>query len=149
MNLKKQIKNINQNNYLLNFSLKSFFRAYFKALETKSIYFSYPVLESPTLHQFLACLEKEARIAGYHFVNKNKTVDVFLSYPLSEKTSSSLKFIFYSSKGRRRVVSLKLLQQFHNQNPTAFTLINTPFGFMTLKDCLQKKCGGEFLITII
>ena len=145
-----QLQNLkhNQNNLSLNFSLRSFFRAYLNAFETKAIFFSYPLLESRASHMFLACLEKEARIAGYHFIKKNKTVDIFLSYPLAEKTPLSLRFFFYSFKGRKRMVSVKLLQQFHNQNPTAFTLINTTFGFLTLKECLQKKCGGEFLITI-
>jgi len=98
---------------------------------------------------FLTCLAKEARIAGYHFTEKNKTVDIFLSYDLSEKIALSSKFTYYSFKGRKRMASLKTLEQFDSQNPTAFTLINTNVGLMTLKDCLHKKCGGEFLVTII
>jgi len=57
------------------------------------------------MHQFLTCLEKEARIAGYHFVKENKTVEIFLNHDLFERIPLNLKFIFYSVEGRKRMAS--------------------------------------------
>ena len=137
-----------KNLFFQNFSLKAFFRAYNYAIHAKAISFSYPVIESSVVRTFLTCLEKETRIAGYYFLKKNRSVDIFLNYDLVEKAPLRTKFIFYASEGRKRVASLKTLQQFYNQNPTAFTLINTTLGLLTIRDCLNKKCGGEFLMTI-
>jgi len=133
----------------ITFSLRAFFRAYTNAIQAKALFFRYPFRESALTRKFLKCLEKESRIAGYHFVKDKSSVDIFLSYDLAEKMSLNSKFIFYSSTQRKRVATLDILEQFNNQNPTALTLINTNKGLMTLKDCLQQKCGGEFLVTIL
>jgi len=132
------------------FSLKEFCRAYDHAIHAKAIFFNYPVIEVEThvVRTFLTCLEKETRIAGYCFVKENRSVDIFLNYDLAKKAPLRTKFIFYASEGRKRVASLKALQQFYNQNPTTLTLINTTLGLLTIRDCLNKKCGGEFLMTI-
>jgi len=72
-----------------------------------------------------------------------------LSYDLTQKIPLNPKFIFYSSQGRTKIASLKTLQSFNKQNPTALTLIGFQGGILSLKDCLQRKCGGQFLMTMI
>jgi len=41
-----------------------------------------------------------------------------------------------------------MLQNFNKQNPTALTFVGTPEGVVTLKNCLQRRCGGQLLVTI-
>jgi len=146
--MKNKIRTKKINFSCRNFSLKAFCLAYNHAIHAKAIFFSYPVIESYVARTFLTCLEKETRIAGYCFVKENRSVDIFLNYDLAKKAPLRTKFIFYASEGRKRVASLKALQQFYNQNPTTLTLINTTLGLLTIRDCLNKKCGGEFLMTI-
>ena len=94
------------------------------------------------------CLEKNGRIAGYKFSTQDKNVKVFLNYDLSQGKSLIPKVTYYSSQGRTRSANLKRLQQFHMQNPNAFTLIGTNRGIMELKNCFFHKCGGIFLISL-
>ena len=147
--MKNQKRNAKKNNFGFTFCVPSFFRAYLQAVKTKAICFTYPLVESLTTRTFLRCLEKETRIAGYHFVKEKKNVVIFLNYEFSVRQSLDVQINFYSSKGRKRIVSAKLLQQFAQRNPLTFALIRTNVGFMTLKDCLQHHCGGEFLLTIV
>ena len=135
--------------YQTNFSIKSFFQRYSHALQSKAISFEHPLLESTWVHNFLNCLVKEARIAGYQFLKEKQKINIFLSYDLSQKTPLIPKLTFYSSQGRIRISSLKVLQSLQRQNPTALTLISTQRGILTLKDCLLKKCGGQLLVTLI
>jgi ribosomal protein S8 len=147
-NLKKT-KNKKRSAQHMNFSLKQFFQAYSHALQSKAQFFEYPLLESRLVHEFLQCLLRESRIAAYQFIKEKQKVSIFFSYDVVQKTPLNPKFIFYSASGRTHVASLKTLQSFNKQNPTALTLIGSPGGILSLKDCLQRKCGGQFLVTMI
>jgi len=136
-------------NYRTKFSLKSFFQTYAKALQSKAISFEYPFWELTLIDNLLKCLVKESRIAGYQILKEEQKIHIFLSYDLVQKTPLIRKFIFYSSQGRTQISSLKTLQNLNKQSSIALTLISTHVGVMTLKDCLQKKCGGQLLVTII
>jgi ribosomal protein S8 len=99
------------------------------------------------MHNFLECLVKETRIAGYQFKKEKQKVIIFLSYDLVQKTPLIPKVTLFFSPGRTQISSVKALQDFNRQNPTALTFIGTKEGVMTLKDCLQRKCGGQILVT--
>jgi len=131
----------------INFSIKSFFQAYNNALQSKAISFEYPVLKSLLVHDLLQCLLKESRISGYQFLEEQQRINVFLSYDLAQKMPLISKFTFYSSHGRTQIASLSMLQSFNKQNPRSLTLIGTKMGILTLKECLQRKCGGQLLVT--
>lgn len=147
--MKNQKQNAKKTNFGFTFSVPAFFRAYLHAVKRKDICFAYPLVESLTTRTLLMCLEKENRIAGYGFVKEQKTVVIFLNHEFATRQGLNMRITFYSSKARKRMVSAKLLQQFAQRNPLTFALIHTNVGFMTVKDCLQHHCGGEFLLTIV
>jgi ribosomal protein S8 len=118
------------------------------AFKSKVLFFYYPFLISKTTIDFLRCLEKDSRIAGYKFVPHNNKTQIFLSYDLSNSTSAIPVITYYSEQGRTRTVSVKELQKFQMQNPTSFTLIETSRGIMDLKSCLFYNCGGKILVSI-
>jgi len=95
---------------------------------------------------------KEGRIAGYKSQKEKQTVIIFLSYDDSgEKTPftpPAAAAALFLSPGRIQISSVKALQDFNRQNPTALTFIGTKVGVMTLKDCLQRKCGGQILVSM-
>lgn len=143
-------KNKNQKRvwYPQNFALKTFFQAYQNAINAKKISFEYPFFESRLVHEFLKCLVKESRISGYQFVKEKQKVHIFLSYDFAQKAPLNPQFVFYSSSARTKISSLKTLQHFQKQYPTSLALITFQGGIMTLKDCLQQKCGGQLLVTM-
>jgi ribosomal protein S8 len=130
------------------FSVKTFFRAYIGAIKSKALYFNFPFSTSKVTYDFLNCLEKESRIAGYTFSPKDQNVKIFLSYDLTQSKPLIPKVTYYSSQGRTRIATVKTLQQFQMQNPHSLTLIGTAMGIMDLKSCLVHNCGGEFLISL-
>jgi ribosomal protein S8 len=132
----------------LTFSIKAFFRAYICALKSKALFFYYPFLVSKTTIDFLSCLEKDSRIAGYKFLLQDSKTKIFLNYDLSYSTPPIPVITYYSGQGRTRTISVKELQHFQRQNPTAFTLIETSRGIMDLKNCLFYNCGGKFLVSM-
>ena len=135
--------------YRTKFSLQSFFQAYAKALQAKAISFEHPFWELKLIHDLLKCLVKESRIAGYQIFKEKQKIQIFLSYDLVQKTPLICRFVFYSSQGRTQISSLKTLQNLKKQSSITLTLISTPLGVLTLKDCLQKKCGGQLLVSIV
>jgi ribosomal protein S8 len=154
MTLKNSFKNLKssqkqQKKFHAAFSLKAFFRAYVGAINSKALFFNYPFYGAKVIGDFLMCLEKNSRIAGYKTFADDQNIKIFLSYDLTQSKSLVPKIIYYSVRGRRRSASLKNLQQFQTQNPNSLTLIRTSFGVMDIKSCLFHKCGGEFLVSLI
>jgi ribosomal protein S8 len=90
---------------------------------------------------------KERRIAGYKSQKEKQKVIIFLSYYDSGDKTPFTPPSAAAALGRIQISSVKALQDFHRQNPAALTFIGTKMGVMTLKDCLQRKCGGQILIS--
>ena len=130
------------------FSFKSFFRAYLNAMHSKALFFVYPSWNS-SVANLLKCLEKDSRIAGYHILEEDSAVKVFLNYDLTKNVPLVQKTNFYSSQGRKRVVTVEILQKFHTLNPNSLAIISTHKGLMSVADCLLHRCGGEFLVSLI
>jgi ribosomal protein S8 len=147
-NLQTQRLKIQQKTPQPNFSVKTFFRAYIGAIKSKALFFNYPFSTSKATSNFLNCLEKESRIAGYKFSSEDQNVKIFLSYDVTQSKPTIPKVTYYSSQGRTRIATVKILQQFQMQNPNSLTLIGTDRGIMDLKGCLFHNCGGEFLISL-
>lgn len=140
---------IQQKKYHPRFSVKDFFRAYLVALKTKALFFTYSSPASKKLSNFLVCLEKNGRIAGYKVFPKNQEIKIFLNYDENKKKPHLPKVIYYSSQGRTRTISVKILEQFKISNPNALVLVHTHRGIMDLKSCLFQKCGGQILVTLV
>lgn len=118
------------------FSIKNFFKAYVNALKNKALFFNYSCYTSRGTSDFLICLEKNSRIAGYKIFTDNKNIKIFLSYDLTQNKPLIPKITYYAVQGRTRSASIKKLQQFQTQNSNTLTLIRTNFGIRDLKTCL-------------
>lgn len=134
--------------YRPNFSLQTFFQKYRNALNAKMIFFEYECRESLWVHDFFKCLVQESRIVGYRFFQETQKVHIFLSYDFTRKTPLNPRLVFYSSFGCKQIASWKTLQDFKKKYPTSLALIECQKTkkILTLKDCLQQKCGGQFLV---
>jgi len=132
----------------LSFSMQKFLRAYLGALKNKALFFNYPCSTSKIMLDFLICLEKNSRIAGFKIFPDNQNIKIFLSYDLTQSKPLIPKITYFGVQGRTRSASFKKLQEFQMQNPNTLTLIRTNWGIWDLKTCLIHKCGGEFLITL-
>ena len=139
---------IKQNKTQIYFSLQSFFRMYLNAIKSKALFFFYP-FSNKTIESLLKCLEKNSRIAGYQVFLKEQKVKIFLIYDIAKNTPLSQKITFYSSQGRKRIVTTKMLQQFSYQYPNALVIIETKYGLMDMQDCLRHQYGGEFLVSLM
>ena len=109
--------------------------------------FVYP-FANETLEHLLQCLEKNSRIAGYQILPQTSEVKIFLICDPATNAPVSQKITFYSSQGRKRIVTTEMLQRFRYQNPNTLAIISTKRGLMDIKDCLRYQHGGEFLVSI-
>jgi ribosomal protein S8 len=130
------------------FSMKNFFRTYLSALKNKALFFNYGCYISKVTSDFLICLEKNSRIAGYKISLDNQNIKVFLSYDLTQSKPLIPKITYYAVQGRTRSANIKQLQKFQTQNPNTLTLIRTNFGIRDLQTCLIHRWGGEFLVNL-
>jgi ribosomal protein S8 len=109
----------------------------------------------------LKCLEKDSRIAGYqvqsvvenltadqHQEKNEKCIKIFLNYDLVRNRPLVQKITFYSSQGRKRIATVKTLQQFRIQYPNSLAILGTHKGILSIQDCILNNCGGELLISI-
>jgi ribosomal protein S8 len=131
-----------------NFSIRAFFQTYFIAIQSKRSFFVYPRLNA-TLIDLLQCLEKDSRLSGYQIFPTQQKVKIFLNYDSAKNRPLNQKIKFYSSQGRKRMVTVKMLQHFKNQYPNCLIIVSTSRGLMNLQDCLFHHCGGEFIVSII
>lgn len=130
-----------------NFSMQAFFQTYLIAIQSKRSFFIYPRLNS-TLINLLQCLEKDSRLSGYQVLPEKQQIKIFLNYDSTQNKPLSQKIKFYSSQGRKRMVTVKMLQQFKNQYPNSLVIVNTTRGLMNLNECLFYHCGGEFIVSL-
>jgi len=137
----------NQLKNLQNFSMQSFFQTYLIAIQSKRSFFVYPRLNS-ILIDLLKCLEKDSRLNGYQILPDEQKVKIFLNYESAKNRPLSQKIRFYSSQGRKRIMTIKMLQHFKTQYPNSLAIMNTSRGLMNLNECLFYHCGGEFIVSI-
>jgi len=141
------IKSNQQKKISKNFSMQAFFQTYLIAIQSKRSFFVYPILNS-TLIALLQCLEKDSRLNGYQVLFGEQKVKIFLNYDSAKNRPLNQKVRFYSSQGRKRMITVKMLQHFKNQYPNSLAILNTPRGLMNLNECLFYHCGGEFVVSI-
>jgi ribosomal protein S8 len=101
-----------------------------------------------TIIDLLQCLEKDSRLSGYQVLFDEQKVKIFLNYDSAKKRPLSQKVRFYSSQGRKRMITVKMLQRFKNQYPNSLVILSTFRGLMNLNECLFYHCGGEFIVSI-
>ena len=139
--------NCRQQKITKKFSMQSFFQTYLIAIQSKRSFFVYPILNS-TLIDLLQCLEKDSRLNGYQILFGGQKVKIFLNYDFVKNKTLNQKVRFYSSQGRKRMITVKMLQHFKSQYPNSLAILNTPRGLMNLNECLFYHCGGEFVVSI-
>ena len=96
--------------------MEDFFQTYLIAIQTRRSFFIYPRLNS-ILVNLLQCLEKDSRVSGYQFLLDEQKIKIFLNYDSANNRSLSQKVRFYSSQGRKRMITFKMLQHFKSQYP--------------------------------
>ena len=131
-------------------SLEAFFRMYLNAIKSKSLFFICPILDLNII-ALVRCLEKESWIGGYQLLKNNQNlsfVKIFLNYDASIKRLFGHKIRFYSMQGRKRIATVTTLQRFHNRYPYSLAILRTSYGLLTIRDCLLRKCGGEFVVSL-
>jgi ribosomal protein S8 len=144
----KMIKlNRRQQKITKKFSMQSFFQTYLIAIQSKRSFFVYPMFNS-TLIDLLQCLEKDSRLSGYQVLLSEQKVKIFLNYDSAKNRPLNQKVRFYSSQGRKRMITVKMLQHFKNQYPNSLVILSTSRGLMNLNECLFYHCGGEFVVSI-
>jgi len=127
--------------------LEHFFYFYSSAVQKQKLSFFYPFL-TQNLLIILNYLEKEAIIAGYYIQNMQK-VKIFLRYQISKNIPLIKKIIFFSYRGRKRFLPVKMFKSFMQYYPNSFTLVATKYGILNLKQCQELNCGGELILSII
>jgi ribosomal protein S8 len=145
--MRKKIKLNQEKKNFKNFSIQAFFQTYLTAIQSKRSFFVYPILNLKIL-DLLHCLEKDSRLNGYRILSDKQKVKVFLNYDSTKNRPLSQKIKLYSSRGRKRMVTVKRLQHFKNQYPNSSVIVSTLRGLMNLKDCLFYHCGGELIVSI-
>jgi ribosomal protein S8 len=126
--------------------IEQFFHFYYHAIQIRQLFFIYPFLTQNIL-VVLNHLEKQTIISGYHILNVQK-VKIFLHYDVSRNIPLAQSIIFFSSRGRKRFISVKLLKAFAQHYPNSFVLIGTKYGILNLSQCQKLNCGGELILSI-
>jgi ribosomal protein S8 len=129
------------------FSMQNFFQTYLIAIQSKRSFFIYPLVNS-TLIDLLQCLEKDSRLNGYQVLRSEQKVKIFLNYDSAKNKPLNQKIRFYSSQGRKRMITVKMLQRFKVQYPNSLAILSTTRGLMNLNECIFYHCGGEFVVSI-
>ena len=127
--------------------LQFFFQMYFQAIKSKAVFFFYPFVNK-TIKNFLECLEKHSRIAGYQILLKEQKIKIFLICDSAKNTPLSQKVTFYFSRGRKRMATVQMLRQFRYRNPHLLAIIATQNGLMDIQNCISHQHGGEFLLSM-
>jgi len=117
------------------------------AIKTKELFFIYTYL-TPDIHNLIKCLETNCRIAGYHILEGQGQVKIFLNYDLTKNEPLVQKIFLFSSRGRKRIATPAILNLFHYQYPHSLGIVRTRHGIMTSKECQTKNYGGEFIVSI-
>jgi len=117
------------------------------AIKTKELFFLYTYL-TPNILELVKCLEINSRIAGYHIVEGQDKIKIFLNYDLTKNEPLVQKIILFSSRGRKRIATRPMLNMFHYQYPHSLGIIGTRHGIMSSKECQTKNQGGEFIASI-
>ena len=88
-------------------------------------------------------LQEKGLILGY-CLKKTSEMQIFLRYDLQSLPAINTIFLF----PKMRYISLKKIKNFKNNYPLSLSLLNTQFGILDLKECQEKNCGGELIVTI-
>lgn len=121
---------------------KIFFLLLKTAYQKKQKVFFYSS-KNQNLVTILKKLQEKGLILGYSFRNTAE-IQVFLRYDLQSLPAINTIFLF----PKCRYISLKKLKSLKNNYPLSLSLLNTQFGILDLKECQEKNCGGELIVTI-
>jgi len=124
-----------------------FFRLYMHAIKTKELFFIYTKL-TPNILDLIKCLEINSRIAGYHILEGQDQVKIFLNYDLTKNEPLVQKIVLFYSRGRKRIATWPMLKMFHYQYPHSLGIVGTRYGIMSSKECQTRNQGGEFIASI-
>jgi ribosomal protein S8 len=131
-------------------SLYNIINQLFKAQQHKKSFVYIPyTIESKKLISFFY---KKGFISIIQIIEKNnninnKIISYYKIYFNYLHTSISLfnKIKFISKPSKRFYISYKKINKFLLKYRSCLTLIKTPYGYLTLVDCLYFKIGGEFI----
>lgn len=108
----------------------------------KKLYFMFK--NSQDLENILIILQHAHLISGFTKNTPDNFVKIFLAYDI--KGCCVIKEIISVSSVRQRIIiNTKQIKTYLNDYPYSIAIIRTRLGILNIKDCWNKRVGGEFL----
>jgi len=144
--MKKQniygIRKAISNNYMSIPQIKLFFQHLQKAGFEQKLFF--PFKKNKDLESILNILQEAHLIAGYTKNTSDDHFKIFLNYDINGLcVIKEMKPV--SSVRQRIIINTKQIKAYLNDYPYGVAIIRTRDGIKTIRECWEKKIGGEFI----